>query len=121
MALLTLKFLTDIKDSQYAIVEFHGELDVSTLPQAEKQIAELLGTFSRPHLIFDWQNLKYINSDGIGYVVTVHAKLSKKNMALSIARPQPQVFDICNAIGLPEIIRMFKTLPEAISKTKNEK
>lgn len=118
MALLTLKFVTDVRDNHYEVVEFHGELDQSTLLDTEKQMNDFLEKFDRPCLIFDFSNLKYTNSEGIAFMVTVHAKLVKKGNKLLLTRVQSNVADILEVIGIGKLIPTFHTIEEAIAYVK---
>ncbi len=118
MALLTLKFATDVRDEDYEVVEFHGELDQSTVSNAEKQVNELLENYKRKYLIFDLTNLKYINSEGIGFVVSTHVHLVKKTQSLIVCGMRPNVEEVFAAMGLPKLFQVFKTISEAISSIK---
>ncbi len=118
MALLSLKFVTDVRDTDYEVVEFHGELDKSTQEATEKQIIEFLATYTRRWLVFDLSDLKFVNSEGIGFFVALHAKLTKKNQQLLISGVAANVADIFAAIGLERIIPTFPHLAEAIHHIK---
>lgn len=109
-----LHIASDVIDKEYTVVEFIGELDQATRTTGEEQILEIVKSTNYPYLIFDFKKLKFINSDGIGFLVAVQAKLSKKNCTLLIAAPQAHVLDVSQAIGLPSIIPHFATVNEAI-------
>lgn len=120
MALLTLKFVTNVRDDQYEVVEFHGELDQSTLSSTEKQMGEFLEPFKRSVLIFDLSDLKFINSEGIGFLVAIHAKLRKKGQDLFLCGFKKNVADVMNVIGLPSLIPVFQSVPAAIERMKQK-
>ncbi len=119
MALLTLKFVTDVRDEHYEVVEFHGELDQSTLLNTEKQMGEFLEPFKRPVLIFDLGDLKFINSEGIGFLVSIHAKLRKKGQNLFLCGFKKNVADVLGVIGLPSLIPVFPSVTAAIEHMKS--
>lgn len=114
MALLTLKFVTDIRDMDYEVVEFHGELDQSNLTLTETQITDLLKSFSRRFLIFDFSNLKFLNSEGIGFIVSISMKLARKNQKLLLTGVNHNVMDVLELIGLPKMIPLLKDMSETI-------
>ena len=118
MAFLSLKFVTDVRDTDYEVVEFHGELDKSTQEATEKQILDLLATYKRRWLIFDLSDLTFINSEGIGFLVALHTKLTKKEQQLLLSGVSSHVADIFDVIGLGRIIPTFPTLLEAIHHIK---
>lgn len=123
MALLTLKFVTDIRDLDYEVVEFHGELDQSNLEATEAQIADLLKDFKRHYLLFDLSDMAFINSEGVGFIASTHTKLVKKNQKLLICSVKPNVAEVFELIGLSKLLPVFATVGEAIAyikKTKSE-
>lgn len=118
MALLTLKFVTNVRDLDYAAVEFHGELDQSTLNNTEKEIAEFFEAFKRKFLVFDLANLGFINSEGIGFLVSTHMKLLKRGQQLILCGLKRNVEDVIQLIGLPKLIPVFPTMSAAIDHMK---
>lgn len=122
MALLTLKFVTDVRDLDYEVVEFYGELDQSTLPNTEKQMSDLLDRLAETTrvIIFDFGNLTYTNSEGIAFIVSTHARLTKKGMKLFLAHVQPNVADVFEVIGLGKLIPTFHTVPDAVAFMKKK-
>lgn len=118
MALLTLKFVTDVRDLNYEIVEFHGELDQSTLADTEKQILSLLEKFDRPFLVFDFSNLNFINSEGIGFIFSVNMKLRKKGKKLALCGMKENVADVINLMGLPKVIDVFSAINDVLKQFK---
>lgn len=118
MALLTLKFVTDVRDEHYEVVEFQGELDQSTLGNTEKQVGEFLENFKRPALLFDLNNLHFINSEGIGFLVAIHTKLRKKGQDLFLCGLKKNVADVMNIIGLPGLIPTFPNVGAALEHFK---
>lgn len=118
MALLTLKFVTDVRDQDYEVVEFHGELDKSTVESTEQQLAELLAHFTRKYIIFDLSDLSFINSEGIGFIVSTFTKLAKKNCKLLLSGAKQNVADIFELVGLPKLLSVFTTVGEAIQFMK---
>lgn len=118
MALLTLKFVTDVRDMDYEVVEFHGELDQSNLIQTEKQIGDLLKDFTRKFMVFDLSDLGFINSEGIGFMVSISTKLARKESKLLLTGVRANVADIFNLIGLPKLIPVVPTIADAIRLMK---
>ncbi|MBI5413141.1 STAS domain-containing protein [Candidatus Peregrinibacteria bacterium] len=120
MAMLTLKFVTDVRDMEYEIVKFHGELDQSTLKTAETQIDQLVETTKSQYLIFDLSDMKFTNSEGVGFIISTHVKLVKRKRQLYIAAPKSNVQEVFDLIGLPKIISVFSSINEAISFIKKK-
>ncbi|MBI4994210.1 STAS domain-containing protein [Candidatus Peregrinibacteria bacterium] len=118
MSLLTIKFITDISDLDYQVIEFSGELDSASLRDAEKKIFEFLPHFKHRFLFFDFTNLKFINSEGIGFTATVMEKLAKTGKKLILFGAKSHVADVFNAIGLGKMMPVFHSIREAINFIK---
>lgn len=118
MALLTLKFVTDVRDAEYEVVEFHGELDQSNLANTEEQLNGFLKHFLRANLIFDFSNLHFINSEGVGFVVATHTKLTKKNQRLFLAGVKSHVAEVLHAMGMGKIIPVYANVTDTIAALK---
>ncbi len=115
MGLLTLKIVTDMKESNYELFEFHGELDQSTIPNAEKEIEAKMAESKRRYFVFDFADLKFVNSEGIGFLVSMHMKLMKKGHDLVLCAFRKNVADVINLIGLPKLVKIFGSLAEALA------
>ena len=115
MALLTLKLINDPEQSGYAVVEFHGELDKSDIDSTDRQLQQLIEQCSKPNMIFDLSDLVFINSEGIGFLVSIHMRLRKKNQQLIITSPRPNVGEVFELVGLPKIITSTATMSEALA------
>lgn len=115
MALLTLKFVTDVRNDNYQIIELHGELDQSTLPNTEKQIVAFLADFGRRYLILDLSDLKFINSEGIGFIVNMHTKLAKKGKSLILCGMQGNVKEVFEVIGISKMLPVYANVAGAIA------
>lgn len=120
MADLNLKFITDVNDNEYEVVEFHGEMDKSTLAVAEKQLLDLAGKFNRQYLIFDLTALSYINSEGIGLFISINTQLSEKGKKLFICGIGKEVSEVFEQIGILKIIPAFAHIADAISFIKKK-
>lgn len=118
---MTLKFVTDVRDHEYEVIEFHGELDISTLTQTEQQMNELLEHYHRPYLVFDLRYLKFVNSEGIGFLVATHLKMLKKNQKLILFGAQSQVQEIFELLGFSKLIPVLKNFEEVIHFIKKIK
>lgn len=118
MAFLTLKFVTDVRDNDYEVVEFHGELDKSTLDSAEEQLLKLLDSFDRGYLVFDFSDLDFINSEGIGVIVLAHAKLVTKGKQLLVCGMHKHVAEVIDAVGIGKLVPVFPKVADAINFMK---
>lgn len=114
MAELTLT-LPDSPNPSAKVISFTGEMDESTIESIKPQIDQSLADTTIKFLIFDLTNLEFINSKGIGYLVSVHTHLSKDQRELILTGAGEAVMDVISLVGLTSIVKYFKTTEEALA------
>lgn len=118
MSLLTIKFVTDISDADYQVIEFHGEMDQSNIRDTESKIAEHIAVSKHAYIVFDLSDLRFINSEGMGFIVATHARLAKKGVSLLLCSPPLNVRDIFELVGLPKIVPVLASIGDVIKYIK---
>lgn len=106
--------LPDSTNPSAKIIAFSGEMDETSIETVKPQIDQLLNDTSIKFLIFDLTNLEFINSKGIGYLVSVHTHLSKDQRELILTGANETVMDVISLVGLTSIVKYFKTTEEAM-------
>ena len=107
--------ITDGSKPSVQVVHLTGELDEVTIEQLKQEIDPQLNDSTVTQLIFDFTKLEFINSKGIGYLVSVHTHLSKDGRTMVMAGAAEAVMDVLSLVGLTNIIPYHKTLEEALS------
>lgn len=92
-----------------------GELDESSIEALKAQLDPILNDMNVKNLVFDLRQLEFINSKGIGYLVSVHTHLSKDQRELILAGASEAVMDVISLVGLTTIIKYFATIEEALA------
>lgn len=92
---------------QYQIIRFKGDLDKAGLAEVKETIEKIVEDFNGKLLVFDFGKLSFINSEGIGLLLTVHYRLVKKNSSLVIIQPPSNIRDVLDVIGLLKIITVY--------------
>lgn len=95
------------------IITLAGEMDESSLETMKPQLDPLLADANVKILLFDLRQLEFINSKGIGYLVSVHTHLSKDQREMVLAGANEAVMDVISLVGLTTIIKYFNTFEEA--------
>jgi stage II sporulation protein AA (anti-sigma F factor antagonist) len=103
----------------YQVVEFKGNLDKIGLEKAEPMLEEVVNNLKVNFLVFNFEKLDFINSEGIGLMLTLHARLIKREMKLVIAGANSHVKDVFDVIGMTKIISCFDSLNECIDSLKS--
>lgn len=110
-------FAVEIADGRSAsvkVVHLTGELDEVTVEELKGHLDPLLADSNVHQLIFDFTKLEFINSKGIGYLVSVHTHLTKDGRTMVMAGATQEVMDVLSLVGLTNIIPYHATLEEAL-------
>lgn len=99
----------------YQIIKFNGEFDKAGHSEIKEGLDNVVKSFGGKNLIFDFESLKFINSEGIGYLMEIHAHLIKSDKRLVIVGLQHNVKDVFETIGISEIIPIYTNLDEFLS------
>lgn len=114
----TFQIFVDKAEDFYQVVRFHGEMDKSGYTEVKANLDEIVNGFKLKTLVFDFSNLKFINSESIGYLTDVYSRLYKNDQALVLVGPSQYVSDVLKTIGILEIIPVFETLGSFLSSNK---
>ena len=106
----------DGNDSHTKVIHLSGELDEINVDELKNQIDPYLNDSSVLQIIFDLTKLVFINSKGIGYLVSIHTDLAKESRAMSMAGATKPVMDVLSLVGITNIIPYHATLEEALNK-----
>lgn len=107
---LTLKIEPPDLDKSFQVVKFVGELDKSGHGEIRDELDDFINTFKLKTLVFDFTDLKFINSEGIGYIMEINNHLKGLDQSLVIVGLLPNVADVFKAIGLSEVVEIHKSL-----------
>lgn len=117
MAKLDLNVIAKDSDLQkYQVVEFKGEMDKSNITDVRDVLVDFIDAYNDPYLIFDLTYFDFINSEGVGLMVSFYYKLKKANRTLFFVNPQPQVSDVFDLIGLTKVVEPVDSIDQALQK-----
>lgn len=104
-------------DSQkdYQVLKFIGELDKAGYMEIHQEVDDIVSKFQLKTLVFDFTELKFINSESIGYLVETHSALAKNGKVLALVGADAHVKDVLKAIGISEIIPIYENLQDFIN------
>jgi anti-anti-sigma factor len=96
------------------LVRFQGQLDESNVDEKAKIIYQLLEQNpSGLYLLFDFDQLEYMNSKSIGYLTDWYGKITEGQGKIVIAKPKSNILDILQVVGLTQLINCYQSLDEA--------
>ncbi|MEK7085624.1 MAG: STAS domain-containing protein [Patescibacteria group bacterium] len=103
-------------NQDYQIIKFDGEFDKAGHSEIKEQLDKIVLNFNLKALIFDFNNLKFINSEGIGYLMEIHTHLVQRDRKLVIIGPNSHVKDVFTTIGIAEIVPIYNELNDFLNK-----
>lgn len=92
-------------------VELSGNLDSSTAPELERQLAPILDT-QVAHLVFDLAGLNFISSAGLRVFASARKQLKERGGQVSFVRMQPQIREVFEIIKALPGVAVFKDMAE---------
>lgn len=98
------------------IISFDGEFDKAGHSEIAAELDKAVKDFQGTNLIFDFTRLKFINSEGIGYLMEIHTHLIKLDKKLVIVGLNSHVRDVFKTIGINEIIPVYETADDFLKK-----
>lgn len=95
-------------------VHISGQLDESNVDEKIQAIYKIFETTPKGvNIIFDLENLDYMNSKSIGYLTDLYGKVTESGGTVAIAKPKPNITDILQVVGLTQLIKTFDSIEEA--------
>lgn len=82
------------------ILKMSGVLDISTVELLQNSINHL-GEIKK--VICDFENIRFVDSTGVGSIVSVIRACRKDEISIKINSILPEVFEVLDILGLPEI------------------
>ena len=91
------------------VIRAAGELDLATVPEMRAVVAEV--TERRPRaLIFDFQEIAYMDSSGLGILVSAKKRLGSYRGEVIVITAQPSVLKVLSLSGLDQIMAVFPSI-----------
>lgn len=88
-------------------VKLNGELDESNAKYVREQSDYLIENSRIRRFIYDFKNLNFMDSTGIGVILGRYKKLKLNNIPMYIQNPNGQVMKVILTAGLNDIINII--------------
>lgn len=99
----------------YIIVKFYGEIDCLNAPYYRHQLNHLFEE-NNGDVIFDFSNITFIDSSGIGLILGRYNQLRFDNRQLKLTGLNQVSYKLFELSGLFKIMPYFKTIDEALKR-----
>lgn len=96
-----------------AVLRVVGEVDLYTAPALRQQLAELLAT-GVTHVVLDVSGVTFLDSSGLGVLVSSHKRLRAHEGSLAVATSQERILRLVRLTGLTRLFPPYATVSEAI-------
>lgn len=87
-----------LSDTQ--VILFSGQLDKLGLEKIRKDLESMLEKSPSKNFIFDFAELEFINSESIGFLVSLRTHLKKNEKNIRLIHLNSQIRDVFDTIGL---------------------
>jgi len=95
------------KRIQDTIIEIKpiGEVDIYTFPELKNQIFALIEERSAD-IIIDGESLEYIDSTGLGALMSIYKKMQENSLNLKIINLKPNIYKLFDITGLNKVFNI---------------
>lgn len=98
---------------QAIVLALRGELDLATVPSLRDHLLEAVRTHQS--VVLDLAGLTFLDSTGLGLLVSAVKRLSARNGTLVVAAPSPTVRRVLEVSGLEAYLRIEASTGEALA------
>lgn len=99
------------KEEGSIIVKYSGELTLEVTSRFKKEFDEIFEQKDWNNIIFDMQNISFMDSSGIGFLVSMHNKIKQKGLSFYVFKPS---ISVIKTLKLVKLLSFFDVLEEDI-------
>lgn len=96
------------------VAQLFGELDHHAAEKVRGDIDEMLESYCKKHLIFDFGRVTFMDSAGIGVVLGRYKRLQAVGGMVAITECSPRIRSILNMAGIFSLMEYTETKDDAI-------
>lgn len=103
-------------DDKTLLVQFTvTELDHHVSNYVKENVDDIIMRKNIKNIIFDFQNINFMDSSGIGVIIGRYKKIESLNGKVSVINMNPRVKKVFNLSGMGKIINLCKSYEDAIN------
>lgn len=103
-------------DQKNLLIEFMStELDHHITNEVRDEIDNILISKSVRNIIFDFKNINFMDSSGIGVIIGRYKKISNDGGKVSVVNVNARVKKVFDLSGMNKIIGIYDTYEEVVS------
>ena len=103
-------------DDKTLLVQFTTtELDHHVATYIKENVDDIIMRKNIKNIIFDFQNIKFMDSSGIGVIIGRYKKIANAHGNVSVINMNPRVERVFNLSGMGKIIKVCESYEDAIN------
>jgi anti-sigma B factor antagonist len=106
--------MTGTQHTGVPVLQVRGEIDVATAPEFHASLTELIGQ-GRAVVIVDMTEVSFIDSTGLGVLVSAEKASRAAGHELRLVVTQPHVTKLLALTGLDEVFTVVSTTQDAVN------
>ncbi len=99
--------ISSVVDKNNLYIRFAGELDQSVAGTAKNKLEAIFDKKTYRNVVFDMSKLSFMDSTGIGIILSRYKKLRQQSIPVYITAPNPQIDKIIRVSGLYTIMPLI--------------
>ncbi len=97
------------------VIRINGDIDHHTCETVRQKIDNEIAKKNSKNLIFDMENVGFMDSSGIGVIIGRYKQVTTKGGATVMINVKPQIKRVYEICGLQRIIKVFDSLEQAVN------
>lgn len=85
------------------VIRLDGELDQSNVEILKKKVCAIIKKYSIVNLVFNFQNLNFMDSTGIGFIIGRYGEIKRKGGSIVVCSMNTTILKVFNISGLKRI------------------
>jgi len=106
------------KKDNHIVLAITGEIDLYSVKQLKEHVSQVIEQEREARIIMDLNNVKYIDSTGLGILIGIKRRCAEKAGELVLVFESDRISNLFNITGLHNVFAIYKTVDEAAAKFK---
>lgn len=106
--------ITHQVESNICIIAFSGNLNKAEFDEIAEEFDYLFLNEDYQAFIFNWQEAEFIDSAGMGWVISHYKALRNRGCSLVICEMNPQMLELFKMTGVDEVLSIYPTQAESV-------
>lgn len=102
---MSLKINYSVNSENFLEIKPVGEVDIYTSPELKNKINELIEEKNK-NIIINGEQLEYIDSTGLGVLMSIYKKLQDKNLNIKVVNLKPNIYKLFDITGLNKVFNI---------------